>query len=88
MYGFTDEHLVARAPNVNLWRADDVLCVHVHGDLDDAASDRWRAIVTDDIAKEGPPRFIAVDFSREFEACIGSMRSGERPRRESSKRAS
>ena len=64
MYGFTDEHLVARVPHVNVWRADDVIGVQAHGVLDDATSDRWRAIVDDDIARKGLPRFIVIDFSQ------------------------
>lgn len=64
MYGFTDEHLVARAPNVEIWRAEKVILVRIHGVLDDAGSDRWRAMVTDEVAKRGTPRFIALDFSR------------------------
>jgi anti-anti-sigma regulatory factor len=64
MYGFSEPHITAQTNHVTLWRADNVLCVRIEGVLDDAASDRWRTMVSDSIAKQGAPRFIAVDFSQ------------------------
>lgn len=64
MYGFKDPEVIAREAGVTLWRANDTMLIQVVGQFDDAGSDLWRSLATQDFVRQQYPRFIAVDFSR------------------------
>ncbi len=59
-----DRPVVSKTEHWLITRAPGLLVVVLHGEIDDVASDGWRAVCADNFATAGHPRFAFVDTSR------------------------